>query len=1153
MIKKTICQDCHTPNTPGSKFCSNCGARLPKSTSIMCPRCQTPNPSSNFYCDKCGSRLSQEVTPTPTTPEAQEDLPTSAKMFSLPTRKPGETGELTADNVMDWLMAGRQTEEEVEKPESGKLPRLSDLTPAQRETDADLPAWLFDADNPEPIIDAPPDITTAHFLNLIKQIDDDERKKLSGMLSEAIPGEGGVLPDWLQEFVQSSEEPGKEKAPDKKAPPPSLKPTPDPTADEDEDLDWLAELEPPGSGALSQPLDNTAAEKVMTGDLADLPDWLDELGPPNTEMLARPGRELKTPVSPPGLTGKASADWLEELGPAETDMLAQPQSGEKRTGSEETAEALPAWLVGMRPDTESLSKPLGKDVPDESAEATEADFPDWLIEPVDTGPLAFPYPAEAEDQAAAKSLTDWLTDFDEVDEEDAPDEEGALGQASLTEWGIDFAEAGEPTTAVVDPLPPETAKAHKTLTDWLIELPDEEPKALAETEGEEPAGWLSAELPATEADELDEDDAGFLAVGMTGPLPDWLDELEPEEKESSELPEPAMTDDFLVELLGISEDVAPPESIVEVDDEADVLAPDLAEEEIEAEPDWLNELATFDPAELEAETAVAPPSLLPDDEAQFDGLAEEIEAEPAALAPPEEIVELVEPSDDDWGAIEGILSGKVDTTEFPDWLDQFESSTSETFAQADGGAEAESDAIATGELPDWIVNLRSDETDSTSDQRSPGVPVAEELYDLPVDFAAADLPAWLQDTEVGGAQIPLLLDEADMPAWVDSESELSEPPDELAAILAALPPTPPLEERLLKAELPDWLLDLKPPELSGVVPPQLDLKAETTGPLAGMLGAVRVEPVVAMPRAVTPLLPYTVTKAQAQQARLLRQLVQEIETPPTSAPAEADFNGQAWLRVLLGVILLATALLAWLAPGLLTGSGLAPLSPAAAAVHDAVAAAANRPVLVAFEYTPALAGELDHAARLLLAELANNGSLILTTSQYAAGTAVANTLATPYAHQPLGLLAGEAIGLRQLGACLEIACDTLQGRALTPELQTALQDVGLIVLLTGERANLVNWVEQVGAATETPIVAGVTQALAPVAAPYTATGQLEGVLDGLPAVVAYADAFGATDSMEQTRAQYDAQGLMQLVAAILLLVGALAVGLVRPKAPARGK
>ena len=514
MIKKTICPDCQTPNTPGSKFCSNCGSRLPKSTSIICYRCQTPNPSSNFYCDKCGSRLGQELKSSPqTSPDSAEDLPTSAKMFSLPTRKPGETGELTADNVMDWLMSGRteqpEEEEKPEKPDTGTFPRLSELTPQQRGTDADLPGWLFDADNPEPILDAPPDITTAHFLNLIKQIDDDERKKLSGMLTESVAGESGDLPDWLQDFVQSGEEPAKSGASAKK------EPTRPPTTDEEEDLDWLTELGPPATGSLSQPLDNTTAAKVMTGDPADLSDWLEELGPADTETLIRPGHQEAT-TAPQGLSDSVLPDWLDELGPANTDLLAQsPTKADSEKGDDAGSDqTLPDWLLDLQPDTDALADPLNVgQVAAELAIESESDYPDWLIDPVDTGSLAFPAQVAEESQAeaapAALTDSDWASDLsDEPEEPEKP---------ALDAWQFavdeDEDEAEGLTTAVADPPSPVEVKARKTLTDWLAELSDVEPAASPPESAAEAADadlsmddWLAAETEDDDEDEDEDDD-----------------------------------------------------------------------------------------------------------------------------------------------------------------------------------------------------------------------------------------------------------------------------------------------------------------------------------------------------------------------------------------------------------------------------------------------------------------------------------------------------------------------------------------------------------------------------------------------------------------------------------------------------------------------
>jgi hypothetical protein len=203
--------------------------------------------------------------------------------------------------------------------------------------------------------------------------------------------------------------------------------------------------------------------------------------------------------------------------------------------------------------------------------------------------------------------------------------------------------------------------------------------------------------------------------------------------------------------------------------------------------------------------------------------------------------------------------------------------------------------------------------------------------------------------------------------------------------------------------------------------------------------------------------------------------------------------------------------------------------------YEAVQNAAQQPVLLAVEFTPAMAGELGVQAEMLVDQLLANGSEVVTVSQYAAGTAVAQTLAP---NQPsLGLIPGESIGLRQLGACLP-DCAALNGNNLGSELQQTLGDVGLIIVLTGERDSLVNWLEQVGSQHDIPMMAGVTQSLGPVAAPYLNSGQLQGVIAGMPDTAVYQQLLQSSPS-ESVTSYLSAQTLAQLLAAALLLVGGL--------------
>jgi hypothetical protein len=166
-----FCPNCDHANSPNSKFCSNCGHRLPPSTEIICPNCQTPNPRTLFYCDHCGARLVRETLPTEveSDPDLDDELepfvhPTD--LFSLPTRKPGDTGKLDLNMLPDWLRAGGRGEDEdepvdVDSPES---PEIAE-TPARRGASDELPDWLV-TDSSVELYQPPSEISTEAYLEM---------------------------------------------------------------------------------------------------------------------------------------------------------------------------------------------------------------------------------------------------------------------------------------------------------------------------------------------------------------------------------------------------------------------------------------------------------------------------------------------------------------------------------------------------------------------------------------------------------------------------------------------------------------------------------------------------------------------------------------------------------------------------------------------------------------------------------------------------------------------------------------------------------------------------------------------------------------------------------------------------------------------------
>jgi F0F1-type ATP synthase membrane subunit c/vacuolar-type H+-ATPase subunit K len=81
-----------------------------------------------------------------------------------------------------------------------------------------------------------------------------------------------------------------------------------------------------------------------------------------------------------------------------------------------------------------------------------------------------------------------------------------------------------------------------------------------------------------------------------------------------------------------------------------------------------------------------------------------------------------------------------------------------------------------------------------------------------------------------------------------------------------------------------------------------------------------------------------------------------------------------------------------------------------------------------------------------------------------------------------------------------------------------------------------------------PMIAGVTQALGPVARPYFQSSQLAGLVEGLPVGIAYAETTGA-DSVAPDEL-LTGFTLAQWLAIAVLVVGALFFGLAKPAATA---
>src|SRR5690606_19644917 len=176
--------------------------------------------------------------------------------------------------------------------------------------------------------------------------------------------------------------------------------------------------------------------------------------------------------------------------------------------------------------------------------------------------------------------------------------------------------------------------------------------------------------------------------------------------------------------------------------------------------------------------------------------------------------------------------------------------------------------------------------------------------------------------------------------------------------------------------------------------------------LAGLRGVVHIEPVVVRPHTSDrPVAHLEMSREQQQQVALLRQLMADERKPPVTVAKPGRLALAPAGQLVLALLLLAAVLAGLLRPPPV--ETVLPEAPGAVQAQEAINGAAGRPVLVVFEYSPAMAGELTPQARQILEWLAANGSPAVLASQSAAGITLGEQLASEVAglnSQSLGFL-----------------------------------------------------------------------------------------------------------------------------------------------------
>jgi hypothetical protein len=688
-----------------------------------------------------------------------------------------------------------------------------------------------------------------------------------------------------------------------------------------------------------------------------------------------------------------------------------------------------------------------------------------------------------------------------------------------------------------------------------------------------------------------------LGADSTTDLPEWLAGLgKTASDEEEEMP------DWLMSLRSIEDDSPTPGSALTRDPTLNQTG------SLSAGPDGNEWMARLNLGTQPARQEGAAPEPKPDPSAEG-GLS----SPPAPAKAPEETRPASKKGDEipDWmdqlkeRAIESVLAPREDSsdttrTDIPDWLSNF-------------GSKPGTPEAATGEsMPDWLSHLEvksgpakkgtgplyisekppeSPAPDSTSDWLSQfkadvNDAARQEATDEQFEPAtrpsakkggSGSLPDWLagitpSQTPSNGTPALITSEEGDIEEDKSSAAFSMEVPEWLSRLKPEQAFEKPVEKEaepavpgdLEVSELPSWIQAMRPVE-SIVADAKVNLHdgpqvTEQNGPLAGLKGVLPVGPglgALSKPPAYSNTL--QVTEGQQRYAAAFEELISS-----ESLPLEAKRTR-----------LTSSRLLRWLITGLMVVAVGLPLSTGISVTHastlqrpEMVSAFStigslppNTPVLVVFDYDPALAGEMEAAAAPLLDHLLLQGPRLALISSNPTGPALAERLLQDLNASPLvarhaylagqqyvnlGYLAGGSSGVKYFAMSpTKAAPFALDGQPAWQ--QAALQgiqslgDFATIIILSDNADSGRVWIEQAGTTnSNTPMLMVISAQAEPMILPYYDSGQIKGLVTGLAGGEAYEQTFlGPEEQTGLAQRYWNAFSTGTLVAELSILAGAL--------------
>lgn len=876
----------------------------------------------------------------------------------------------------------------------------------------------------------------------------------------------------------------------------------EPVPTEEDDLAWLGSVEPG-----KEPPHEDAPSASRKVDAAELP-WLDDETfrrvptiEPEEELTLSPTDQRAD--EPPEAPEEPLPDWLSDEFGADTGVPDEPPAP--------THEEPPPI-----PSVTSRLRPLGAEPP------AEEEAPDWLSEADDALGAV-----EAEQPPEALTFDEWEQQQEEREREANKTPEERLLE-SVPDWLQQLRDQPETSASPAEP-PAEKDAEPDFMPGWFLGLEDQP--------AEDAPGWLDKVDFTGDPLAAPPEPPSEPAPAPSGEeeMPDWFKGVGAPGEE--DLPEPDL-EMFGSDAAPAPERAAPAEDTPAFDqaDEGegdfverfDPIAPD----EFGASgdmPDWLLDLEREEPSE--PAPAAEPPAAEPapaDD--SLDWLNE--------LSPDDVVADEV---------FEAVFGGALPPAEDPVATDE------ETAALAESELEQ---LLGSYEAPSPAAEAPAAETDEWADEAAFAAALDQAL---PAE-EEADLESFFPEIEAGQPVPGLerLLDEEKPPA--DQPPSALEPatPEWVADLRPAdLPVT--VRAGGVELDLPQTPVIELPPRIHALRDKALrDIESTApvppaeAGALAGLAGAIgRYDTALPAAEPTGPLAGAVVTREQQARVQKLQALMATADEPEEAPEEEVDAleslaaPGLATRRVrrarrfkpdrvLIGLLMLAALVVPFVTDALHFAESPPPLSAAGedtAAELDGLAPGAY--VLVAFEYGPTAAGELDPLVEAVLRDTFAQGAIPLAISTNVAGALHAEAVLAKLAgddalraaiapeddapaslragrdYTVLSYLSGDALGVRTLtetygeaGTIHPAFATDLRGENTGLPIHTVAGDLALIVVAGEDTDDVRTWAEQLRG-MDVPKVALVTAGLEPLITPYVQSEGYAGYLAGVRDAYSY--------------------------------------------------